>query len=165
MVCIMRLEEIDRQECSVAKAMAEIGDAWSLLILREAFYGRRRFSDFVANTGAQKTVVSARLKQLVAAGILERVEYSQYPTRHNYLLTGKGRELAPVMFALAKWGDRWHGHPRGLRVQLTHACGHHVDATMVCGACGEPLHPADVTASAGPGFPPDVPDPFAPATR
>ena len=99
----VRIDEIDRQPCSMAKAMAEIGDAWSLLILREAFYGRRRFSDFVANTGAQKTVVSARLKALVDVGILERVEYSEHPTRHHYVLTEKGRALAPVEQAIGSW--------------------------------------------------------------
>ncbi len=147
----MRIDEIGRQPCPVAGAMAQIGDAWSWLILREALYGRRRFSDFVRHTGAQRTVVSARLKKLVGAGILRRVEYSQHPTRHHYLLTDKGRALAPVMLALAEWGSRWPADSdRGARsMEFTHSCGHPVDATVVCGVCQQPLRAVDVAPSFG----------------
>ena len=146
----MRIDEIDRQPCPVAKAMAQIGDAWSMLILREAFYGRRRFSDFVAHTGAQRTVVSARLKTLVEVGILERVEYSEHPTRHHYLLTDKGRDLAPVLFTLAAWGDKWLSDVNGRLVELTHTCGRHAEAVMTCVHCAEPLTAANVIASPHP---------------
>ena len=91
----------------MAQAMAQIGDSWSLLILREAFQGRDRFSDFVTGTGAQKSVVSARLKHLVDSGILERTPYSEHPVRHRYVLTEKGRELGPVLLVLADWGSKW----------------------------------------------------------
>lgn len=159
----MRLDEIGRQPCSVAKALAEIGDAWSILILREAFYGRGRFSDFAAYTGAQNTVVSARLKALVGAGILERTVYSEYPTRHHYRLTDKGRELVPVLFTLVEWGDKWVDPDEGRPIDLTHTCGHHIDPVTVCGHCGERLDARDITPSMGPGYPNHLPDPFAAA--
>lgn len=150
----MRIEEIDRQPCSVARAVAQIGDAWSVLIVREAFYGRNRFSDLVEFTGAQKTVVSARVKQLVEVGILERVLYSEHPVRHRYELTGKGRELAPILFTLSEWGDKWASGEAGQHVVLTHdECGHQVDATVVCGTCGEQLTADNVTPGAGPAYP------------
>ena len=160
----VKVSEIDQQPCSVAKAISQIGDAWSILILREAFYGRRRFSDFVRYTGAQRTVVSARLKHLVESGILDRIEYSEYPSRHHYLLTTKGRALAPVLFTLAEWGERWLGDDAGRRIELTHdACGHPVDATVVCGHCREPIDADAVTPGIGPGFPSHLPDIFATA--
>ncbi|MEM7338464.1 MAG: helix-turn-helix domain-containing protein [Actinomycetota bacterium] len=147
----MRIDEIGRQPCSIAKALAEIGDAWSMLIIREAFYGRARFSELVEHTGAQKTVVSARLKSLVEVGILDRQVYSEHPTRYHYVLTDKGRSLAPVLLTLIKWGDTWLDTEHGQRVILTHTCGHHVDATVVCGACGEPVQRGSVTPRPGPG--------------
>lgn len=156
----MRIDEIGRQHCSIAKAMAEIGDAWSLLIVREAFYGRARFSEFVHHTGAQKTVISARLKHLVEVGILHREVYSEHPTRHHYVLTEKGRALAPVLLTLVEWGDTWLDTENGRRVNLTHTCGEHVSATVVCGACGDPVGRGELVPSPGPAYPTDDPDPF-----
>ena len=156
----MRLDEIDRQPCSIAKAMAQLGDAWSVLILREAFYGRSRFSDFVHHTGAQKTVVSARLKSLVEVGLLERVAYSEHPVRHEYRLTEKGRDLLPVLLTLIDWGDKWLDTENGRRVTLTHTCGHHVHPTVFCGSCGKPVGRGELTPTPGPGYPTDHDDPF-----
>ncbi len=158
----MKVDHIDSQPCPVAKALAQIGDAWSMLILREAFYGRQRFSDFVTHTGAQKTVVSARLKRLVEHGVLRRVVYSEYPTRHNYTLTAKGRALAPVLYVLSEWGDTWASDAERPAITLTHnACGHQLGATVVCGTCGEQLDAGNVTPAIGPGYPAGLPDPFA----
>ena len=157
----MRMDEIGRQPCSVARALAELGDAWSVLIVREAFYGRQRFSDFVKYTGAQKTVVSARLKALVEVGILQRFEYSEHPVRHGYALTDKGRALAPVYFALANWGDNWLDGGNGAPIEFMHSCGHHVGARQVCAHCGDDVEPRDVVPRVGPGFPGNLPDVFA----
>jgi DNA-binding HxlR family transcriptional regulator len=160
------LDEIDHQPCSIARAMAELGDAWSLLVLREAFYGRARFTDFVRRTGAQKTVISDRLKRLVDHGILERVEYQQHPTRHEYPLTDKGRALLPVLLALIKWGDDWASGPAGPPVAFTHTeCGHPLDPTLVCGSCGVAIDQGSVIPSPGPGYPEELPDVFANRTR
>lgn len=150
----MRLDEVDRQLCSIARALSVVGDGWSLMLVREAFYGRRRFSEFVTYTGAQKTVVSDRLKRLVAAGILERVEYQPHPSRHEYRLTGKGRDLAGVMLALMGWGDRWLDGGDGAPIRVTHtSCGHDADARTVCGHCSAELTLDELRAEPGPGFP------------
>ena len=82
----MKLEEIRNQPCSVARALSVLGDGWSLMLIRDAFYGRTRFSDFVKYSGAQRTIVSDRLKRLVADGIFERVAYGEHPVRHEYRL-------------------------------------------------------------------------------
>lgn len=156
----MRIDEIDQQPCAVARSMAQIGDTWSLLILREAFYGRRRFGEFVERTGAQKTVVSARLKRLVEVGILEPVTYSDHPPRRQYELTDKGRELAPIIFAINEWGEKWLGDEAGPLIELTHRCGEPIEATVTCGSCGDPLELADVRGRPGPSYPLDAPSPF-----
>lgn len=157
----MKLDEIDRQPCSIARAMAQIGDTWSLLILREAFYGRTRFTDFTKYTGAQKTVVSDRLKRLVASGILERATYSEHPTRCGYELTAKGRDLAPVLLTLGKWGDTWADNGAGAPITVTHNCGHPADPSLVCGSCGQHLDVSDITPGLGPGYPKNRSDIFA----
>lgn len=132
----MKLNEIGSKGCPMAQALAEIGDSWSLLILREAFYGRTRFSDFVTHTGAQKTVVSARLKQLVEAGILTRETYSEFPTRHNYVLTEKGRDLSNVLVFLTQWGKKWIDEEQNV-ITVSHSCGHELTPSVHCGECGE----------------------------
>jgi DNA-binding HxlR family transcriptional regulator len=157
----MKLVDIDNQPCSIARALSEIGDGWSLMLVRDAFYGRTRFSEFVKHTGAQKTVVSDRLKRLVNAGVFDRVEYEQYPTRHEYVLTEKGRDLAQVMVALSAWGDRWLDNGQGAPIRLIHtACGHDADAVTVCGHCGDELASGNLVAAEGPGFPPNGPKIF-----
>ncbi|MEQ8439180.1 MAG: helix-turn-helix domain-containing protein [Ilumatobacter fluminis] len=142
----MKLTELGEQRCPMAQALGEIGDAWSLLILREAFYGRRRFSEFVEHTEAQKTVVSARLKQLVGAGILEREQYSEAPTRHHYVLTEKGRDLAGVMVMLTEWGRRWVDRDEP-EVSLVHApCEHDLRPQLQCAECGDRVADGSITA-------------------
>lgn len=165
----MKLQEIDQQPCSIARSLSEIGDGWSLMLIRDAFYGRTRFSDFVTYTGAQKTIVSDRLKRLVAAGIFDRVEYERHPTRHEYRLTDKGHDLAGVMLALVSWGDRWLDHGDGPPISITHTdCGHDADPRIVCGHCGHDLTAGHLRAGPGPGFPqrgPRIFDHHAPASE
>lgn len=142
----MKLSDIGRQGCPMAQGLAQIGDAWSLLILREVFYGRNRFSDFVTYTGAQKTVVSARLKQLVDAGILAREAYSELPTRHRYVPTEKGRDLAKVLVMLTEWGTRWVDDDHQHDVALTHSCGERFEAAIHCRACGDEVTEGSIGA-------------------
>lgn len=94
--------------CGMARASELIGDRWSLLILREAFYGVKRFEDVRADIGAPRAVLSQRLEQLVQSDVLERQPYREVGsrTRYEYGLTEKGRELALVLIALMQWGDR-----------------------------------------------------------
>ena len=151
----------------MARALAQIGDAWSLLILREAFYGRSRFSEFVERTGAQRTVVSARLKKLVDNGLLLSSPYSDHRPRHRYTVTEKGLALAPVVVTLMAWGDAWTAGPEGPPITLTHEpCGHVLGAELVCGACDERLETHTVTPGLGSGYPDHVPSPLeAPHAR
>ncbi len=149
----MRWDEIGTQTCSIARALGEIGDRWSLLVLREAFLRTRRFGDFVERTGASRNLVADRLHKLVGAGILERRRYQEHPPRDAYRLTEKGRDLYPVMMALVRWGDRWHDDGRGAPVEHVHrSCGQAMHAEPVCSECGERLDPRQVAVRAGPAL-------------
>lgn len=126
------------RDCSIANALAVIGERWSLLVLREAMFGERRFDRFVRNTGASRDILTARLKSLVAAGILEREQYSEHPPRYEYVLTEAGHALRPVLLAIADWGDRYatEGEPP---TAWRHECGAVLEPVMVCAACRGPI--------------------------
>jgi DNA-binding HxlR family transcriptional regulator len=150
----VKWDEIGRQPCSVARALSEVGDRWTLLLLREAFLRTRRFGDFVARTGAARNLVADRLQKLVDAGILERRAYQHNPERHEYRLTAKGLDLHPVLMALLHWGDRWLDGGGGRPLEHVHRpCGRVMHAVAVCSECGEPLAPREVEVRLGPGFP------------
>jgi DNA-binding HxlR family transcriptional regulator len=98
---------VDTDNCSVAGALHVLGDKWTLLIVRDAFNGTKRFADFCAQTGAPRALVASRLKDLVAAGILRQEAYREprARVRHHYVLTSKGRDLQHILIALREWGD------------------------------------------------------------
>ena len=125
--------------CSIARTLEVVGEKWSLLVLRELFLGVGRFDRIAANTGAPRDVLSARLKSLVAAGVLDRVPYSQRPPRYEYVLTEAGRELRPVILSLMHWGDRHLAGDDGPPVVLTHRCGNVFEPALTCAACHEPI--------------------------
>ena len=131
----------DRSRCSVAGALAVIGEKWSLLVLREAFLGVRRFADFQRILGAPRAVLTDRLATLVAAGVLARVPYQAEGARqrHEYRLTDKGRDLYPTLVALMQWGDRYLADAGAPPLALEHAdCGAAVRLALVC-ADGHPV--------------------------
>ena len=131
--------------CSVARTLETIGDRWTLLILRDAFYGVRRFEDFRADLGIARNVLTDRLQKLTARGVLEREQYGDRPPRYEYRLTEKGLDLLPVVLTMMKWGDRWESSPDGPPVTLTHvACGHEVTPVVSCSHCGEELRRRDL---------------------
>ena len=103
----MRKASFADMHCSIAQSLEVVGEWWTLLILRDAFLGVRRFEDFVERLGISRNVLTIRLDSLVAAGILERRPYDEGRGRYDYLLTDKGRALWPVMTALRQWGDEW----------------------------------------------------------
>jgi DNA-binding HxlR family transcriptional regulator len=149
----MKWDEIGTQTCSIARALGEIGDRWTLLVLREAFLRKRRFADFVRGTGAARNLVADRLASLVAAGILERRLYQTRPERFEYRLTEKGADLYPVIMALVRWGDRWHDDGRGQPIEHVHRpCGHVMHAEIACSECGELLDPREVDVRSGPAL-------------
>ena len=125
------------RDCSIANALAVVGERWSLLVLREAMLGERRFDRFVRNTGASRDILTARLRTLVAAGVLRRKQYSDHPPRYEYLLTESGHALRPVLMALMAWGDRYvtDGEPPTV---YEHDCGAVFHPEVVCANCGGP---------------------------
>ncbi|HWM38502.1 MAG TPA: helix-turn-helix domain-containing protein [Streptomyces sp.] len=137
-------KEVNPRACSLASALNVIGEKWSLLALREVFYGVHRFDGIVRNTGAPRDVLATRLRTLVDGGVLRRVPYSERPPRDEYHLTQAGQELAPAMLGLMRWGMRWvPGAPSSATV-FTHDCGGQLDAGIVCGTCGEAVASGEV---------------------
>ncbi|TMC09079.1 MAG: helix-turn-helix transcriptional regulator [Chloroflexi bacterium] len=102
----MRRTSLAEMPCPVARTLDVVGEWWTLLIVRDALLGARRFEDFKA-TGIADNILSARLRRLVDEGVLERVPYQERPERHEYVLTAKGRALGTVVQALRSWGLRW----------------------------------------------------------
>ena len=140
------------QTCSIARSLDLIGERWTILIVRDAFLGVRRFDDFQRSLGVARNVLQGRLERLVEGGILERVRYQERPERFEYRLTEKGVDLWPVVVSLLAWGDR-HAAPEGPPVVLEHRdCGGRVNDRRICESCGELLGPRDVRARRGPGF-------------
>lgn len=137
--------------CSVAQCLEVIGEWWTMLIVRDAFLGVRRFDDFSARLGISRNVLTHRLAVLVDQRVLVKVPYSEHPPRHEYRLTDKGRDLWPVLTAMRQWGDAWAA-PDGPPVVVEHlACGSALGAIMTCVSCGEPLGGRDVRVRPGPG--------------
>ncbi|HEX6422899.1 MAG TPA: helix-turn-helix domain-containing protein [Acidimicrobiales bacterium] len=137
--------------CSIAQCLEAVGEWWSMLIVRDAFFGVTRFDDFQARLGVSRNVLNRRLHHLVAEGVLERVPYQDHPPRYDYVLTRKGRDLWVVLTAMREWGDRWAA-PAGPPVEMVHrTCGQRVRMEPVCSACHEPLAGADVEPVLGPG--------------
>jgi len=129
--------EFDRSACSVAGALAVVGEKWSLLVIREAFLGVRRFADFHRMLGAPRAVLTERLATLVDQGILRRVPYQEEGERqrHEYRLTEKGLDLYPALVALMQWGDRYVGEPGAVPLELQHReCGSPVHVGLECEA-------------------------------
>lgn len=132
-------------ECSVARTLEVVGDKWTLLVLRDAFYGVRRFEDFARDLGIARNVLTDRLGRLVDADVLERRQYEQHPPRFEYRLTPKGRDLLPVILTMMHWGDTWEPEDEDGPVDLVHDdCGAATHATTVCAACGGALTPFNI---------------------
>jgi DNA-binding HxlR family transcriptional regulator len=122
-------------QCSIDRAMRAIGNRSTLLLIREAFYGARRFDEFARRVGITEAVAAARLKELVAIGVLERQPYQEpgQRTRHEYVLTDTGRDLLPVAMALMQWGDHHLTGPAGPPLRATHhGCGAEVHVEVRC---------------------------------
>jgi DNA-binding HxlR family transcriptional regulator len=99
--------DYEGQNCSIARSLEIVGERWTLLIIRDAFLGLRRFEEFHASLGIARNVLTDRLNRLVREGILEKVRYSERPERFEYRLTRKGRDLQVALAGLRQWGDRY----------------------------------------------------------
>lgn len=147
----MKWNDLDEENCSLSRAIAVIGDRWTLLILRDCFLRIRRFEDFQARLGITRHILAARLRKLVAHGVLRRVPYSERPLRHEYILTQRGLDLYPVILSLVHWGDIHLVDERGRPVLHRHKiCGNDFDPVFVCSECREPLSAKEVEVRLGP---------------
>lgn len=145
MLAGMKRTSFAGMECSVARTLDVVGEWWSLLVLRDAFCGVRRFEDFQRSLGIARNILTDRLQTLVDDGVLERRLYQERPERYEYRLTDKGRDLYPVLLALMRWGDRWAADEMGPPMVLTHkACGHDVMPVLTCPECGEEVRARDM---------------------
>lgn len=143
--------------CPVGRAAELLGDRAVLLILRELFFGRRRFEVMAANTGLGPQLVSARLKRLVEEGVVDRRAYQERPPRHEYRLTAKGRDLFGILYAMRGWAERWAYAPgetgAGPAMRYFHrACGADVGTSTICPGCGEPLGYGDLKGEPSPAL-------------
>ena len=140
--------------CSIARAVDILGDWWTPLVLRESYYGVRRFDDFQKTLGIGRNILTQRLNRLVDEGLLVRRPYQDKPLRNEYILTDKGRDFFPVLMAMVRWGDQWLSEEAGPPITLHHTtCDHDTHAEVVCSHCKEPLKLADTRTSLGPGYP------------
>ena len=122
-------------DCSVAQCLEVVGEWWSMLIVRDAFFGVRRFDDFQNSLGISRNILNQRLTRLVDEGVLQRVRYQEHPPRDEYRLTDKGLDLYPLLVALMAWGDQYAVGPEGPPVLLRHRdCGEPVELHLSCRA-------------------------------
>ncbi len=149
----MRWDEIDQQVCSVARTLSVVGERWTLLILRDAFFGTRRFDKFQHNLGITRHRLSERLGKLVEQGVLVKVPYNEKPLRHEYRLPRKGLGLYPVLMSLTRWGDEWMDAGEGAPLEYVHlACGNKTMPVLTCSECGKALRPEEVKVRVGPAL-------------
>lgn len=141
----MKWEDIGNQPCSIARTLSVLGDRWTMLILRNAFMGMRRFDDFQENLGVTRHVLSERLKRLVEHEIFVKTPYMDRQERFEYRLSEKGLELYPVLMTMASWADKWMDEGKGAPVVYEHRqCGQQFTPILVCSVCKEPIHAKQV---------------------
>jgi DNA-binding HxlR family transcriptional regulator len=148
----MRLTSLEDWNCSIARTLDVVGEWWTLLILRDAFLGTRRFDDFQSSLGLARSVLTARLQKLTEHGVLERRPYSEHPPRYEYHLTAKGRALFPVIASMLRWGDDWAPAPGGPPRILVHdSCGQITQPVLTCPHCHGEVSAANTHSEPGPG--------------
>ncbi|WP_333767428.1 winged helix-turn-helix transcriptional regulator [Streptomyces sp. IBSBF 2435] len=154
-----------QQDCSLARALEVVGERWSLLIVRDAFYGVRRFNDFLVHLDIPRAVLTARLAALTGAGVLRKEAYQQSPPRYDYVLTDAGLDLWPPLHALMRWGGLHASAGEPARTFHHAVCGTRLDMTGGCPVCGvAQVAPADVERRyLRPGDRPGRADPVAAA--
>ena len=146
---MQRTSFVDMQ-CPIARSLERVGEWWSILILRDAFLGLTRFDEFQASLGIAPNMLTRRLKGLVESGLLERRRYQERPTRFEYVLTERGRDFRPVLWALLSWGNR-HFAPEGASVQIIDSStGAVAEPVLVDRLTGKALTPPQFRAAPGP---------------
>lgn len=155
----MRRTRFKNTYCSVARVVDLLGDWWTPLVLRECFYGVKRFADFEARLGIGKNILTQRLNRLVKDGLLKKVPYQQRPVRYEYRLTEMGRDFFGVIGALLRWGDDWLAEPGGpAMVLVDRETGQPVRPMVIDENTGRPLDARSVLPIPGPGLPAELHD-------
>jgi DNA-binding HxlR family transcriptional regulator len=148
----MTRNKLDSLNCSIANALDLIGEWWTILILREAFFGTRRFEDFQQHLGIARNILTARLRKLCDSGVLERAPIKEGAKRQEYRLTQMGRDLQPTLIALTQWGDRWLHATNGAPVKfIERATGEEIADVSVQTKDGRKLEARDLAMAPGPG--------------
>jgi len=147
------------QADSVGRTLSLVGERWTIMILRETFFGVRRYGQLARNLGIPRPTLSLRLRKLIDNGLLDRVMYSTEPARYEYRLTQAGRDLFPAVIALMRWGDTHLAGPEGPPIMLRHdTCGKPTHPHLTCDVCGEEINTRNVTPERGPGYAAAMPD-------
>jgi DNA-binding HxlR family transcriptional regulator len=144
----IRLED---RECPLSATLALVGEWWTLLILHDVFDGYTRFDQFEENLGISSSLLTSRLKRLVAGGILERRQYQTNPPRHEYVLTELGRSLRPVIVVLAAWGNSRLPARKRSMILVDADTGVEVDPVVVDSISGRRVDSDEFVFTAGPG--------------
>ncbi|MYW05871.1 helix-turn-helix domain-containing protein [Streptomyces sp. SID3343] len=139
------------QDCALARTLELVGERWTLLIVRDAFYGVRRYSDFLAHLDVPRAVLSARLQALVDAGVFVKHRYRQSPPRAEYVLTERGADLWPIIRSMATWGETHVQNGVPCRLYRHVDCGGTVDPSGSCAVCAALVGPRDTVVAPGPG--------------
>ncbi len=143
----MRWTDVGMLDCTIARTLSVIGDRWTLLVLRDAFLGTRRFEAFQSSLGITRHRLADRLRKLVEHGVLRRERYQEAPARFEYRLTEKGRDLYGVIVMIAGWGDKHMAGKKGPPVERVHRrCGHVTALRLACDHCGDVVTARDMMA-------------------
>lgn len=138
--------------CSIARTLDVIGEPWSPLILRDIYVGINRFERLQEDLGISRKVLTERLRWLTESGVVEKQEYATRPTRYEYALTDKGRELCDLLLVMVRWGDRWLAGEAGPPVLYRHhTCGQISHVELRCSVCHEPMPATSLDVLPGPG--------------
>ena len=132
--------------CSIDRALGVIGDRWTILIMRDAFRGIRRFDEFRSDLSIARPVLADRLRKLVDAGVLSRRQYQDHPPRFEYRLTPMGLELSPALVALMRWGDRWLNDGQAPTVLVHEPCGSELEQGFWCRSCQSTFTPTAIAS-------------------
>ena len=146
----MKRKNFDEVACPIARSLERVGERWSMLILRDAFYGITRFDDLVASLGIAPNMLSRRLTDLVGAGMLERRSYSEHPPRYEYVLTELGRDFHPVLISLLAWGNRHFAKEGPSTLIADRASGRVAEPVLVDIRTGAPISRSRHTVIPGP---------------
>lgn len=135
----MRRKSHAEMNCSVAQALDVVGDPWTLLIVRDAMWGFRRFNDFQQRLGIPRNTLTTRLARLVEAEVFDKVPYQESPQRFEYRLTEKGKALSPVIVSLLTWGDAWSDLPEPPVTLIDADSGARLDPILIDRTTGRPM--------------------------